>query len=79
MYISMDGVGVMIVDPYLIINLLSNQSPLSYHEEQGSTGHKDPMTQVPKHDGKQEGEGDDSVWCWRRGGRHHVRGGRRGR
>lgn len=40
------------LDPYLIITLQGYQSPLSQHKEQGSTGHKQPMAQVTKHDRK---------------------------
>lgn len=62
-------------DSYLIIILLGYQSALSQHEVQGGRGHEHAVAQVTKHDREQEGEGDDGVWRWRQGGRHHMRGG----
>lgn len=62
-------------DSYLIIILLGHQSAFSQHKVKGSTGHDQPVAHVTKHNGEQEGEGDDGVWRWRQGGRHRMRGG----
>lgn len=56
------------MDPYLVVTLLGHQSALPEHQVERGAGHEDPVAHVPKHDRKQEGEGDDGVWSWRQGG-----------
>lgn len=46
---------------YLIFIFLGDKATLSQHEVKGSAGHENAMTQIPKHDSKQEGECDDGV------------------
>ena len=58
-----------VIGSYLVVILLGNQPALSQHKVEGSRGHEHPVAQVTKHNGKQEGEGDDGVWRWRQGGR----------
>ena len=45
--------------PHLIVDLLGRERGLPHHHPQAKQEHDEAVARVPKHDGKQEGEGDD--------------------
>lgn len=46
---------------YLTVIFLGAEPTLSQNQIKSGAGHQYAVAQIPKHDGKQEGEGDDCV------------------
>lgn len=49
---------------HLVVALLGEETAFPQDQVEGSTGHQHAVAHVTKHDGKQEGEGDDGVHRW---------------
>lgn len=64
-----------VVVRYLTVIFLGAEPTLSENQVKSGAGHQYAVAQIPKHHGKQEGEGDDSVGRWtqtRTNGNNHV-------
>lgn len=48
---------------YLIVTLLGQNPAFPHHHPDSNQSHQDSMAKIPKHDSKQEWEGDDGIGC----------------
>lgn len=62
--------------PNLIVSLLGGKGLFSPYHPAAEEGHDYAVTHITKHNGKEEGEGDDGVWRCRekrRGGGTRIK------